>query len=225
MKLNDQGLAQEILYPMGSAMLAPKTVPAMVSLQKGYGSRWLIDVMQKWFDATGYRGWGEAIDKLTKIVARWISLAPAGNDELPHWLMAWQLKVLKQKHHDQAVNRGPVNRKKEAPARISAITELLTAALLSADDAIFSDIIDHLINDENDYLIFDLVEVGRFLKQRDDHGEATKMQSSRLLDVIRGKVAAALDRPPQASRKTGQSLTRCLVTRSHCSWSIISLAI
>ena len=84
--------------------------------------------------------------------------------------------------------------------RIAKITDLVAAAILSSDDGFFHETIAHLISDEKDYLIFDLIEISRFIKQQSYKREVTEAQSSRLLDFVRGKVTRALDSPP---RKAG----------------------
>jgi len=75
-----------------------------------------------------------------------------------------------------------------------------SAAILSSDDGVFHETIDHLISNEKDYLIFDLIEISRFIKQQSYEHEVTEAQSSRLLDFVRDKVTRALDSPP---RKVG----------------------
>ncbi|RLJ20751.1 hypothetical protein DJ030_06300 [bacterium endosymbiont of Escarpia laminata] len=200
LRLDEQYLARELIYPLSSAILSPKTVPAMVRLQKTYGSQWLIDVMQRWLKPPAYEKWGNPIDKLAQIIKRWVTHTPAIEDELTHWLMARQLGVLKQKHHDHAQSGSPVSRLNNASTRIAEITELVSAAILSSDDGVFHETIDHLISNEKDYLIFDLIEISRFIKQQSYEHEVTEAQSNRLLDFVRDKVTRALDSPP---RKVG----------------------
>ncbi|WP_178941504.1 hypothetical protein [endosymbiont of Lamellibrachia barhami] len=217
LRLDEPDLTRELLYPLSSAILCPKNVPAMVRLQTAYGSP-LIDVMQRWLAPPAYERRKIPIDKLAQIIKRWVTHTPAKaelsslpaqtklipggckEDELTHWLMARQLGVLRQKHHDQAQSGSPVNHLNNASTRIAEITELLSAAFLSSDDGIFHETIDHLISDEKDYLIFDLIEISRFIKQQSYKREVTEAQSSRLLDFVRGKVTRALDSPP---RKAG----------------------
>jgi hypothetical protein len=199
LRLDEQYLARELLYPLSSAILSPKTIPAMVRLQTAYGSPWLIDVMRRWLAPPAYEKWGNPIDKLAQIIKRWVTHTPAKEDELTHWLMTRQLGVLKQKHHDQAQSSSPVNHLNNASTRIAEITELLSAAFLSSDDGVFHETIDHLISDEKDYLMFDLIEIGRFIKQQSYKREVTEAQSSRLLDFVRSKVTRALDSPPRTA--------------------------
>lgn len=200
LRLDEQDLARELLYPLSSAILSPKTVPALLRLQTSYGSPWLIDVMRRWLAPSAYEEWEKPIDKLAQIIARWVRHTRAKEDALTHWLMVRQLGTLKRKHHDQAQSSSPAIHLSNASTRIAEITELLSAAFLSSDDGIFNETIDHLISDERDYLIFDLIEISRFVKQQSYKREVTAAQSRRLLDFVRAKVTTALDCP---SRKAG----------------------
>jgi hypothetical protein len=199
LRLDEQYLARELLYPLSSAILSPKTVPAMVRLQKAYGSPWLIDVMRRWLAPSAYEERGNPIDKLAQIIKRWITHTPAKEDELTHWLMVRQLGILKQKHHDQAQSGSPVIHLNNASTRIAEITDLVAAAILSSDDRVFHETIDHLISAEKDYLLFDLIEISRFIKLQSYKREVTEAQSSRLLDFVRDKVTRALDCPPRTA--------------------------
>jgi hypothetical protein len=60
--------------------------------------------------------------------------------------------------------------------RIAKITDLVAAAILNSDDGVFHETIDHLISDEKDYLIFDLIETSRFIKQQSYKREVTEAQ-------------------------------------------------
>ncbi len=200
LKLDDPDLANGFLLPLSIDALHPKSVQAMIRLQAAYGTPWLIDVIKGWLETPVYEAWGNLIGKLSPIIKRWVAHAPDEHGELSHWLLAHQLSVLKQKHLYQAQADAPVSHLKDSPARIAEVTDLLSASLLSFDNAIFHETIDHLITNVSGYLIFDLVEIARFVKQQSHQAGASGRECARFLEFVRGELTKVLDSPP---RKTG----------------------
>ncbi len=134
------------------------------------------------------------INKLSPIIKRWVAYAPGEHGELTHWLLARQLRALRQKHLRQAQADDPVTHLENAPIRIEAVIDLLSASLLSLDNAIFNETIDHLTADESSYLVLDLVEIARYVKQQ---RRQAGVAQGRFLEFVRGKLIMALDRPPR----------------------------
>ncbi|MCU7905940.1 MAG: hypothetical protein KZQ76_08785, partial [Candidatus Thiodiazotropha sp. (ex Epidulcina cf. delphinae)] len=163
--------------------------------QAAYGTAWLIDIIQKWLAPPAYKKRGALIDKLVKITERWIAHVPAKEHELLHWLLARQLGVLKQKHLDQAQSDSAVSRLKNASHRITEVTDLLSATLLSADDAGFHEMIDYLLANDENYLLSDWVEIARFVKQQNYEVTVTEGEAALLLAFVRGKLSKMLDTP------------------------------
>lgn len=166
-------------------------MPALVRLQKAYGNPWLIEVMQYWLKPPTFKKWGEPLDKLATIIKRWLTHSSTAENEIPHWLMVRQLSILKQQHHDQ--NGSRANHLNKASTRIASITELISAAVLAANDRIFKDTIDHLIANKQDHPLFDLIEINRFTMQQSKSGKKAEKQSRLLFDFVKNKVTKALN--------------------------------
>lgn len=197
LRLEDAKLARELLLPLGMGALRPATVRALIRLQTAYRTKWLIDVLQAWLDSPTYADWGYITEGVSPIVHRWVEYLPDEYGELTHWLMGRQLAALKRIHRDQARRDSLASIVKNAPGRIAEITDLLSAAVLSADDGIFRETIDHVITDEESYRIFDLVGIARYTKQQDHGRKATGRQSARLLKFVRARLTAVLESPPR----------------------------
>jgi hypothetical protein len=199
LRLEDNELAKGLLLPLGIDALCHETARALIRLQTAYGTRWLIDIIRAWFDSPTYRPWGRMINKLSPLIQRWVEQAPESYRELTHWLLAHQLGAVIENHLQQARDNDPITHLEYASDRIDEMIDLLSASLTSLDNEIFNQSIDHLIMNESSYLVFDLVEIARYLKRQKQQVDATEPQRARFLKFVRGRLTALLDRPPRRS--------------------------
>ena len=210
LRLDDSDLAQGLLLPLGIKALRPETAQAMARLQTTYGAQWLIDIIQTWLESPTYPAWKNIINKLSPMIKRWVQHAPDTHGELTHYLLGHQLSVLKQQHLQQAQADDPVTHLENAPGRIAEATDLLAASFLGLDNVIFNETIKHLIDNESSYLMFDLVEIARYIKQQDWQTDSTEQHSTRFLEFVRSKLTMTLDRPPrQADDWSIMATNRC----------------
>jgi hypothetical protein len=77
--------------------------------------------------------------------------------------------------------------------------DMLCASLISQDGEIFNKAIEHMITNESRYLVFDLVEIARYLKQQKQQVDTIEPQRTRFLNFVRGRLSTILDRPPRRS--------------------------
>lgn len=148
-------------------------------------------------DAPTYMAKENIISKLSQIIKHWAAYLPSEHDEFTHWLQAHQLSQLKQKHLQQAKTNSPRCYRENAPARIAELIDLFSAALVSLDSTIYTELVDHLIANESRYLMFDLVEIAQYLKQQHQQSDEIEQHCARLLKCVKDKPTIALDQPPR----------------------------
>jgi len=197
LKLERPDLAHRLLLPLGINALSPQTAQVMVRLQTAYGATWLVEIIQHWFTAPSYLQNGGMIDKLTPLIKRWVEQSADAHHTVTHWLLVHQLNALVQWHNEQARTENSTARQRSASDRVKQVIDLLSAALLSRDDVVYNNTIDHLIDSENNYLLFDRVAIARHIKRQRPKLDTTEQHRARFLEFVRSKLTTALDRPPR----------------------------
>ncbi|VAX05914.1 hypothetical protein MNBD_GAMMA19-1216 [hydrothermal vent metagenome] len=154
-------------------------------------------MIQHWFTAPSYLQNGGMIDKLTPLIKRWVEQSADAHHTVTHWLLVHQLNALAQRHNEQAGTESAAVRQRGASERVKQVIDLLNAALSSRDDVICNSIIDYLIDNENNYLLLDLVAIARHIKRQRPKFNTTEQQRTRFLAFVRNKLITVLDSPPR----------------------------
>ncbi len=143
-RLADAALAESLIKPLGVGALQLKTLESLVGLLETYGAPWCIKVLQSWYCNTDYQGMEQPIDSLYGLVQKLKSISAEQTVVLSTWMLNHQFNLRKQSHLRKLKTDTPGQLREKTASLVKDIQELLSVSLLTGDQDIHDQTLDHL---------------------------------------------------------------------------------
>lgn len=156
--INDSQLAQVMLGCFGMQVITPARIPLLMSLQRAYGTSWLLTLLEAWAKPESQWSKTDKCKQLSQLVKK-ITLKNDDHKQITDWLLNYQFQTIQKYDVSNKENDSRIQLLERNPERFSEVIDFIKACIFVKSHAIYLEAVNYVMSNPALYAPLELVGV------------------------------------------------------------------